>query len=324
MPFKQAHKKTSFYHAGPFMNLDKEKLLTWPPAVIFFAFICALLWGSAFPLVKQGFEILDIQHSTGGKLYFAAYRFFIAGLMIFAWIALSGKNVFLGTKKDYFPVFMVGLLQTTLQYVFFYIGLSNTTGVKASILMGSGSIFLMLFTHLWFKDDPITLKKTIGVVLGFTGIVLVSMKKGGLDFEFRFFGEGFLLLTAIFSTLAMVIVKKSSMRIYPPLMSAWNLVLGSVMLFVLALFFESPEILVFSKKAVWLLLYLSFLSAAAFSIWYILIKYNRLTRMAVYRFLIPICGAFLSAALIPGEALHWLNLVSLALVCMGMVLTTKN
>ncbi len=306
------------------MKLNKENLLTWPPAVMFLAFVCALLWGSAFPLVKQGFEVLNIQHNTGGKLYFAAYRFLIAGFMIFVWVAASGKSIFLPGKKDYLPIFMVGLLQTTLQYIFFYIGLSNTTGVKASIIVGSGSIFLMLFTHLWFKEDPVTLKKIMGIVLGFAGIVLVNLKRGGLDFEFTFFGEGFILLTALSSTLAMVIVKKVSNRIYPPLMSAWQLCMGAVMLFFLALGFESPAVLVFSKKAAWLLLYLSFLSAAAFSIWYVLVKYNRLTSMAVYRFLIPVCGAFLSAMLIQNEHLHWLNLASLVLVCAGMILTAKE
>jgi len=38
--------------------MDKQKLLTWPPVVIFLALCCALLWGSAFPMVKIGFKML--------------------------------------------------------------------------------------------------------------------------------------------------------------------------------------------------------------------------------------------------------------------------
>ena len=98
-------------------------LFTWPPTVFLCALICALLWGSAFPLVKTGITMLDIQNSTGGKLYFAAYRFLLAGLMIFGGVIASGKSVVLSHHRDYWAMVLTGLLQTTLQYTFFYIGL---------------------------------------------------------------------------------------------------------------------------------------------------------------------------------------------------------
>ncbi|MBC2710866.1 MAG: DMT family transporter [Desulfosarcina sp.] len=304
--------------------INRENLFTWPPAVFFWALICAMLWGSAFPMVKTGFVMLDIQHSTGGKLYFAAYRFLLAGIMIFAGVFVSGKSIVLSHKRDYGAMVLTGLLQTTLQYTFFYIGLSNTTGVKASIIIGSGSFFLALFSHLWFKDDPITFRKSTGLILGFVGIVLVNFKGDSLDFHMTLTGEGFILLTALSSTLALVVVKKTAGRVYPPLMSAYQLVIGAVALFLFALFFESPAVLVFSGPSLVLLLYLSFLSAAAFSLWYVLIQYNRLSSMAAYRFLIPVCAALLSVALIDTEHLHWPALAALVLVCLGMVLTSRE
>jgi drug/metabolite transporter (DMT)-like permease len=309
---------------GTQQMIHRDNLFTWPPAVFFWALVCALLWGSAFPMVKTGFVMLDIQHSTGGKLYFAAYRFLLAGVMIFAGVLVSRRSILLSRKRDYTAMVLTGLLQTTLQYTFFYIGLSNTTGVKASIIIGSGSFFLALFSHLWFKDDPLSLRKSAGLVLGFLGIVLVNIQGDSLDFHMTLTGEGFILLTALSSTLALVVVKKTAVRVYPPLMSAYQLVTGSVALFLLALFFESPTILVFTRGSVALLLYLSFLSAAAFSLWYLLIQYNRLSSMAIYRFLIPVCAALLSVAIIETEHLHWPALAALALVCMGLVLTARE
>jgi drug/metabolite transporter (DMT)-like permease len=306
------------------MMINRENLFTWPPAVFFWALICALLWGSAFPMVKTGFVMLDIQHNTGGKLYFAAYRFFLAGLMIFTGVLVSGKPIVLSRRRDYGAMVLTGLLQTTLQYTFFYIGLSNTTGVKASIIIGSGSFFLALFSHFWFKDDPITVRKSSGLILGFMGIVLVNLRSNGLDFHMTLTGEGFILLTALSSTFALIVVKKTAVRVYPPLMSAYQLVTGAVVLFLLALFFESPAVLAFSGAALILLLYLSFLSAAAFSLWYILIQHNRLSSMAVYRFLIPVCAVLLSVGILDSEHLHWPALAALILVCLGMLLTTRE
>jgi drug/metabolite transporter (DMT)-like permease len=304
--------------------LSREKLFTWPPTVFFLALICALLWGSAFPMVKTGFAMLAIQDSTGGKIYFAAYRFFLAGIMIFAGVWAAGKPILLSGCGEYGAMVLTGLLQTTLQYIFFYIGLSNTTGVKASIIIGSGSFFLVLFSHLLFKDDPISLRKSVGLILGFVGIVIVNLQSGNLDFDLTFTGEGFILFTALSSTLAIVVVKKVATRIYPPLMSAYQLVIGSVVLFLLGLLLEKPGVLVFDGPSMALLFYLSFLSAAAFSLWYLLIQYNRLSSIAVYRFLIPVCAVLLSVALLEDESLHWPALLALLLVCLGIVLTSRE
>jgi drug/metabolite transporter (DMT)-like permease len=73
-----------------------------------------------------------------------------------------------------------------------------------------------------------------------------------------------------------------------------------------------------------LTLYLSFLSAAAFSLWYVLIQHNRLSNMAAYRFLIPICAVLLSVALLESEHLDWHAVVALLLVCWGIVLTSRE
>lgn len=303
---------------------NRDALFTWPPAVFFWALLCALLWGSAFPMVKTGIAMLSIQDSTAGKLYFAAYRFLLAGLMIFGGVWVSGRPVRLPRRGDYAVMAVTGIFQTTLQYTFFYIGLSNTTGVKASIIISAGSFFLALCSHLLFKDDPITPRKSLGLTFGFLGILLVNLQGSRLDFHLTLTGEGFILLAALSSTLALVVVKKVSVRVYPPLMSAYQLVIGALLLFLLGLFFEPPSMMSFSGPSLGLLLYLSFLSAAAFSLWYLLIRYNRLSSIAAYRFLIPVCAVLLSVALLESEHIAWPALVALVLVCMGIVLTSRE
>ncbi|WP_054693599.1 DMT family transporter [Desulfosarcina cetonica] len=225
--------------------------------------------------------------------------------------------------RDYGAVLLTGLLQTGLQYTLFYIGLSNTTGVKASIINGSGSFFLALFSHLWFKDDPLTVRKSAGLIVGFLGILLVNVHGRHLDFRMTLTGDGFILLSALCSTLALIVVKKTGVRVYPLLMSAYQMISGSVMLFLLALFFDTPTVLNFSPASIGLMAYLSFLSATAFSLWYVLVLHNRLSSIAVYRFLIPVCAVLLSVLLIAGEHLQWTAVVALLMVCMGMVLTSR-
>lgn len=304
--------------------MNMQKLLTWPPAVIFSALICAILWGSAFPILKIGFSLLNIANSTGGKLYFAAYRFLLAGIIVFIFLLFSGKQVKLDARKDYFTLLLLGLLQTTIQYFFFYIGLSNTTGMKASIITGSGSFFLALFSHWWLKDDHLNRRKITGLILGFIGIIMVNFNSDQLNLDFRVTGEGFIILTSLSSVLGLFIVKKTSVRINPPVLSAYQLTFGGIMLFLIAFIFERPSVVVFSPELLLILLYLGAATATAFSLWYLLIKYNKLTSIAIYRFLIPVCGAFLSAAILDSESFTWLSLLSLALVSYGMITTSRE
>ncbi len=298
--------------------------LTRPIVVIVLVLVCSLLWGSAFPVLKVGFNLLEIAGDTAGKLYFAGYRFLLAGLMLFAGRLLMQKPVILEHKGDYAILALIGALQTTLQYMLFYVGLSNTTGMKASIIVGSGSIFLALFSHLWMADDAMSKEKIFGLILGFTGIVIVNIHTEELNLDFKFTGEGFLLLGVLCSTVATLLVKKTAVRIDPPLMVAYQLSIGAVFLLALATGMAPPGVFPFTGPALLILGYLSVVSAAAFSLWYILVKYNQLTKMAVYRFLIPVCGTFLSAAILDSESLNGLTLLSLALVSVGILLTSRT
>ena len=53
-----------------------EHPLTRPPIVAALALLCCALWGSAFPCVKVGYQMLSIER-TGSQLLFAGCRFFL-------------------------------------------------------------------------------------------------------------------------------------------------------------------------------------------------------------------------------------------------------
>ena len=308
-----------------FLSKGRENtLFTWAPFVIMMCSICALLWGSAFPCLKIGFAMMGIENSVSGKLYFAGTRFFIAGFFMLLWIRATGKKILLPTIKDYFIVMILGLFQNAIQYFFFYIGISNTTGVKAAIISGAGSFFLAFLSPFFFKNDRLSPIKTMGLILGFCGIIIVNFDKDSLDFSFRFLGEGFIVLATLSSTFGILLVKKFSLEIFPPLLAGYQLVSGSVIMLVCALFLEPPHNIVISGEATALTLYLSFVSAAAFSLWYSLIKYNQLTKIAVYRFLIPVFAAFESALLLAEETIAVNAMAALFLVSVGIILTSRE
>ena len=121
--------------------MERKSFLTKPWVILTLATLCTFLWGSAFPAVKKGYEIFNIQgNDLAGKLLFAGIRFTFAGIIVLAAGSFIGKKIIIPKKKDLLPVMSLGIVQTTLQYIFFYIGLSNATGTKSSVTVS--------YTHL--------------------------------------------------------------------------------------------------------------------------------------------------------------------------------
>lgn len=288
--------------------------------VLIIATIACVLWGTAFPLLKLSYLALEIKpDNIYLNMLFAAYRFFVAGLMLFGLLIIRRESLTLDKTSFIIPLFVLGLFQTSLQYFFFYVGLAHTTGVKASIIGATGTFFAVIIAHFIYRDDRISWYKVSGIVLGFTGIIVVNLAKGKLSLDFTWLGEGFLILAALTGTLGAILSKDLSQKVSAVLATAYQMVIGSILLFIVAISHVSPSALNFNYYSAGLFLWLAFLSAAAFSLWYMLLKSNPLGTISIYQFLIPVFGAAFSAGLVPGEKLTPGVVLALALVSIGII-----
>lgn len=286
------------------------------------AFICCALWGSAFPVIKIGYEQFGITDSgAGAKLIFAGIRFTLAGILAWAAGSAAGKKPMLPHKEDVPRIFVLSLFQTILQYSLFYLGLANCTGVKSSIIDGSNPFLVILLTTLLLRMEKMTSRKLIGCLLGFGGIIVINL--GGDMSGFAWNGEGFIFLSALSYSVSTVLLKRFSGKGSSPVMlSAFQFIAGGIAMVIIGLLAggaEYPEWTI-SGQGIVTLLYLALVSAAAYSLWGLLLKHNPVCRVAVFGFLTPVCGVLLSALLL-GEAEQAFNLRSVAalvLVCAGI------
>ena len=301
------------------------KSLTKIWAVVLLAFVSCALWGSAFPMIKIGYEQFGITDSgAGAKILFAGVRFIIAGVL--AWLAgsIARRKPLLPEKgrraADWSRVMLLSLFQTILQYFFFYLGLANCTGVKSSIINGSGAFIVILLTTLVFRMEKLTLKKFSGCVLGFAGIVLINL--GGDMSGFAWNGEGFIFMTVLSYAGSTILIKKfTGEGCDPVMMSSLQFVFGGLVLTLLGLLMGGASVQwSFTVAGFGTLMWLAFVSAAAYSLWAILLKHNPVSRVAVFGFLNPVCGVLLSALLL-GEMEQAFNIrtaAALVMVCAGI------
>ena len=160
------------------------------------AVLCTVLWGSAYPVIKYGYQVMAIT-SVADKLMFAGVRFFLAGLMVFVFAWIKNRRVPTVPKNRVGGVLLYGALQTGLMYIFNYIGVANTTATKTSIITAASAFFAVIFAPLFFKDEKLTALKIIGVIVGMAGILLIN--NNALD-GFSFMGEGLVLISTLLNT----------------------------------------------------------------------------------------------------------------------------
>lgn len=287
------------------------------------ATLCALLWGSAVPAVKTGYILLDLApDDTLSLVLFAGIRFTLAGLLLLAYAAATGKAV-VGTRSDLGRVALLGLISTAVQYIFYYIGLAHSTGVKVSITTSTSTFFSVILAHFIYANDRLSMRRIVGCLIGFAGVVIVNIASTGFDLNISLLGEGFIIVAAIMFSLAGIYGKRVSRQMDVTVMTGWQLALGGAVMSAIGLA-GGGHLGSVGPEAMLLLGYLAVLSATAFALWSLLLKHNPVGTVAIFNCLIPLFGVTLSALFLGENIFEWKNLIALLLVVTGIVLVTQS
>ena len=306
--------------------MNSRTFFTDRKVVFLLASLCCLLWGSAYPAIKNGYALFGIAPGDiPSQLVFAGYRVLFAGLVLLVLASIQGKAIFHFGRRTWGQMALLGLTQTSLQYLFFYLGLAHTTGVKSSIMNATGTFFSVLLAHFIYHNDKLSYNKVIGCVVGFVGVMVVNFGRAGapLQLDFTWLGEGSVVMAAFILSAASIYGKKLSQQIDAVVLTGYQLGLGGVALLLFG-YGLGGELHGFGVKSVGLLVYLVILSSAAFSLWTTLLKYNRVSMVTVFNFMVPIFGTLLSALFLNESFLEWKNALALVLVCLGIWLVTKE
>ena len=305
------------------MNTQKN-FLSNPVVVLFGALICCALWGSAFPCIKIGYKMMHIASSdTASQILYAGCRFTLAGILAVFLGSLTQRQFLLPTKASLPHILELSLLQTILQYLFFYIGLAHTTGVKASIIEAVSTFVAIFVAGFLFHQEKVTARKMLGCLVGFAGVVLVNVAGNGMDLHFTVNGDGAILLSTVAYAFSSVFMKRFSVQDNPVMLSGYQFILGGIVMAVCG-FFMGGHLSGFTLPAFAMLFYLGGISAVAYSLWGLLLKYNPISKVAVFGFMNPVIGVLLSAVLLgEKDSLGFSSIAALLLVCTGIYIVNK-
>lgn len=148
-----------------------DKWMQKTSVVWFGAMLCCLLWGSAFPCIKIGYGLWNIESAdTSAQILFAGMRFVLAGILAVIFGSLLEGKFIKPEKGCAGKIVWLAMLQTVIQYLFFYIGLAHTSGVKASIIEAVNVFVAIIVSGFIFHQENVTAKKMLGCLVGFAGV----------------------------------------------------------------------------------------------------------------------------------------------------------
>ncbi len=307
-------------------HLNGRERTIWSrlPVTFLTALFCCVLWGSASPAIKIAYEIFEIPpDDTASRIMLAGARFFLAGVMTILFGSIVSRRFLRPRSRSWKYVGILSLLQTVGQYFFFFMSLAYISGVRGSIINASGNFLAIVIAACIFRMEKLTVRKILGCVVGFTGIIFIlggfqGMAEGG---AITFQGEGAMLMAALFYAFSSCCIKKYSRHENPVTLSGYQFLLGGIVLYV-AGWIMGGELVFRSASCVYNLLYMGFISAGAYTLWGVLLKYNPVSRVAIFGFMNPVMGVLLSAWLLGenNEAFSITGVVSLLLVAAGILI----
>jgi len=298
------------------MNSSNNKLLTNNFIVAIAAMLCCALWGSATPFIKIGYQLIRAENNVPSTILFAGVRFFFAGVLTVLIYSIARRKFLLPKKENLGAIATVSCFQTIIQYLFFYIGLSLTTGVKGTVISGSNCFFSILCATLIFRQEKLNAKKIIACLIGFAGIVLINLN--GLSMNLNL-GDGCVLLSNFAYGVSGALMKRYSGKEDPVIISGYQFVMGGFVMILVGLL-SGGVITINSAEAFGVMLYLSLLSAVAYSLWGVLLKFNPVSKVSIYTFMTPVFGVLLSNLMLTEKStVSPMNLtLALILICGGI------
>lgn len=305
---------------------QKQNTLTKTGIVALLACVCCILWGSAIPVIKTGYRLMQVDSAdTASQIVFAGVRFTLAGILVLIFASISERKVMIPDRTILKYAVPVCLAQTVCQYFFFYIGVAHTSGVKGAIITGLGNFIAILLSCFIFRKERMTGRKMIGCILGFAGVVVINLMGNSLDAGFKLTGEGFILIAQFSYGMSTVLINIFSRKVSPVILSGTQFTMGGIVLFLIGKIMGG-HLGVVNAAGIGIIFYLAMVSAVAYTLWSVLLAWNDVSRVAIFGFVNPLFSVILSA-LVLGEVRQAFNLgslIALFLVCVGIYVVNRK
>jgi drug/metabolite transporter (DMT)-like permease len=241
-----------------------------------------------------GANTVAIKISVSGIGPFTAggIRFSIASLVILAWARATGRS-FQVHRNQVYPLLVCFLLFFS-QIGSLYLGVARTHASRAALISNLQPFFVLFLAHLFLPGDRITLRKVVGLILGFIGVCLVFLEREGVTGDFRV-GDVLMLLSTSLWAVSTIYLKTVLHRLTPHVIAFYQMIASIPLFFLCGLLWDQPMIGAVNAPVVLAILYQALVAAAfGFIAWNMLLQQHGAVILNSFNFILPIAGVFLA------------------------------
>jgi drug/metabolite transporter (DMT)-like permease len=276
---------------------------------LIYAMLC-FIWGSTWLAIRFGLETLT-------PLYSAGIRFTLAAFFIL--ILMKIRGVRLQLDKISIRLYLVmGFLSFVIPFGLVYWAEQFVPSGMASVLFAVFPFFVAIFSFLFIANDSLDIFKISGIVIGFTGIVIIFSDSFGGDITDYLIGMFAIVLSAIMQAGIVTTIKKYGHHLNPLSMNFVPMLIAGISMFLIGLAIEDTSKNSFGLNAVLSILYLAFFgSVITFTSYYWLLKKINIVILSLIAFITPIVALILGF-LIYDEQLSTNDFVGSTFVLFGV------
>jgi len=267
------------------------------------AIVACILWSLAFVFIKVGLEFMP-------PLQFAGLRFLISGAALIPFVVyfLRRNETMRGTVHWVRAVprlFVLGNLQIGIKYACFYVGVSLLPAALSALISGTSPLVVALLAHLVTKDDKLGMQKSLALLSGLLGVLLLTLGRNvmGAVGEWALLGIALLILTNLFTGVGDLWVSREAKRLPSILIACSSLLTGGLVLLLVGWLREGIAPLPETPKFYGALCVLCTISSGAFALWFWVLQDPavKISRLHIWKFLIPLLGALAAWTILPDE-----------------------
>ena len=274
-----------------------------------YAMLC-FIWGSTWLAIRFGLETLT-------PIYSAGIRFSLAAIFIL--ILMKIRGVRLQLDKISIRLYLImGFLSFVIPFGLVYWAEQFVPSGMASVLFAVFPFFVAIFSFLFIASESLDIFKISGIVIGFTGTVIIFSDSFGGDVTDYLIGMFAIVLSAIMQAGIITTIKKFGHHLNPLSMNFVPMLIAGISMLVIGLAIEDTSTNSFGLHAVLSILYLAFFgSVITFTSYYWLLKKINIVILSLIAFITPIVALILGF-LIYDEQLSTNDFVGSAFVLFGV------
>lgn len=280
--------------------------------IIFTYALLCFIWGSTWLAIRISLESFTPFLSGG-------LRFLIASLAIFIIMRLKGITL----QKDKLSVklyLQMGFLSFVIPFGLVYWAEQFVPSGLASVLFGVYPFFVAIFSYFMIPNEKIEIGKTIGMVLGFIGIIIIFSDSLSFTISDYLLGMFAVMLSGIMQAFIAVTLKKHGKHLNPLSMNFIPMLIAGIAGTLIGLIAENMSRISFREDGILAVLYLAiFGSVVTFTSFYWLMKKINVVILSLIAFITPIVALILGWVFY-NEVLATHHIIGSALVLVGLLI----